>query len=294
MFIELDFQDNGKQSNYQAISTLAQLGYDGVVFSRTINDVITKNDICTFKELDLKELDQNENSSFKNLSSLTLMKNEKKQFRQYSRLNIIISSKKNIFLLKKMENILKTYDIVAVFPQSTEIFEKCIDLPTIDIISFDLSLKYLIKIKYKQVNKAIINGLFFEIRYSSMFKTKQSQARKNTFSNAINVVKYTKGKNLLIASGANDPINLRGPYDVMNMATFFNIPFNQAKNILTANSESVISHGVMRKTYFGVIKVEDKKKIPKELEESTDEDEDEDKNKEEIEIEKEEMMIEKN
>jgi ribonuclease P/MRP protein subunit RPP1 len=42
-------------------------------------------------------------------------------------------------------------------------------------------------------------------------------ARRNVIANALAVVRVTKGRNLLLSSGATKALELRGPYDAANL-----------------------------------------------------------------------------
>jgi ribonuclease P/MRP protein subunit RPP1 len=53
-------------------------------------------------------------------------------------------------------------------------------------------------------------------------------------------VDWTKGKNLIISSGANTATQLRGPYDVINLCSYLlGLPINRAKAAISTNPRSV-------------------------------------------------------
>ena len=54
-------------------------------------------------------------------------------------------------------------------------------------------------------------------RYVASSLAPAAATRRNLISNALNLVRVTKGRNLLISSGAFKALELRGPYDVANL-----------------------------------------------------------------------------
>ena len=68
---------------------------------------------------------------------------------------------------------------------------------------------------------AISRGLMFEINYSDAIR--DSTARKNMIANAFQLMRVTKGKNIIISSNARDILELRGSFDVLNLYQFFNV-----------------------------------------------------------------------
>lgn len=102
----------------------------------------------------------------------------------------------------------------------------------VDLITLDMSERLPFYLRAPQVNLAISKGIFFEITYGKAitgafeyFARKErlscmlidSTARKHFINNACSLVRITKGKNTIISSGVKKIIDVRGPYDVMNM-----------------------------------------------------------------------------
>lgn len=70
-----------------------------------------------------------------------------------------------------------------------------------------------------------------------------SLARKNFISNAYSLVSMTKGKNIIISSGAMKSLELRGPFDIINMCTLFSLAPDQARDALSKECKKAILHG---------------------------------------------------
>ena len=58
---------------------------------------------------------------------------------------------------------------------------------------------------------------------------REETARRNIFTNALALTRATRGKGIIISSGARSAFELRGPYDVINMATLFGLSEQDAK-----------------------------------------------------------------
>ncbi|ESP00435.1 hypothetical protein LOTGIDRAFT_87019, partial [Lottia gigantea] len=108
----------------------------------------------------------------------------------------------------------------------------------IDIISLNLSEKLPFYIRKQSINLALERGIHFEIVYSPAIR--DQTLRRHIISNACDLVRVCKGKNIIITSGANKPIELRGPYDIANLAQLFGLTFDQARDAVCCNCRAVL------------------------------------------------------
>jgi ribonuclease P/MRP protein subunit RPP1 len=69
-------------------------------------------------------------------------------------------------------------------------------------------------LKRNQVYEAIRKGKFFELQYSGMF---DANKKRVCLTNCINLIKATKGKNLLVSSGLSSHIYHRSPVDICSL-----------------------------------------------------------------------------
>jgi ribonuclease P/MRP protein subunit RPP1 len=58
---------------------------------------------------------------------------------------------------------------------------------------------------------------------------------------------------MIISSGARNMMELRGPYDVINMGTLFGMSQDKAKRAISENCKAVLARGAARKLHFGVM-----------------------------------------
>jgi ribonuclease P/MRP protein subunit RPP1 len=121
---------------------------------------------------------------------------------------------------------LEKYDLIAVCPSDESLLHQACEKLQVDIISLDLSSKLNLRFRTKTIGAAVAAGVMFEICYSASLrglcnflasKVVDQNARRNLISNAMSLVKVTKGQNIIISSGAHAAMEMRGPYDVINL-----------------------------------------------------------------------------
>jgi len=71
------------------------------------------------------------------------------------------------------------------------------------------------------------------------------------------VVQAAGARGVLISSGASRAMELRGAYDTVNLATFFQLSTADAKAAMTTQCAKALAHGAARRTYKGVVQLED-------------------------------------
>uniref|UniRef100_A0A2K6TCY9 Ribonuclease P/MRP subunit p30 n=1 Tax=Saimiri boliviensis boliviensis TaxID=39432 RepID=A0A2K6TCY9_SAIBB len=159
-----------------------------------------------------------------------------------TRLTIIVSDPSHCNVLRATSSRVRLYDVVAVFPKTEKLFH------VIQCSDFVYDLFCLI---WKLLGFAIDRGLAFELVYSPAIK--DSTMRRYTISNALNLMQICKGKNVIISSAAERPLEIRGPYDVANLGLLFGLSESDAKAAVSTNCRAALLHGETRKTAFGII-----------------------------------------
>lgn len=84
-----------------------------------------------------------------------------------------------------------------------------------DIITINIKDKMPFFIKHQAVADALQRGICFEICYSTALK--EDYTRTWFLKNSIQLAKVTKGKGVILSSGAADEIYHRTPMEVMQM-----------------------------------------------------------------------------
>uniref|UniRef100_F7GAN6 Uncharacterized protein n=1 Tax=Monodelphis domestica TaxID=13616 RepID=F7GAN6_MONDO len=152
-------------------------------------------------------------------SFLPIVQGKSKPIKILSRLTLIVSDPSQCNVLRATSSPVKLYDIVAVFPKTEKLFH-------VACTGFDLT-------------------------YSSAIK--DSTMRRYTISNALSLMQICKGKNVIVSSGAERPLERRGLYDIANLGLLFGLSESDAKAAVSTNCRAILLHGETRKTAFGII-----------------------------------------
>ncbi|XP_019473198.1 ribonuclease P protein subunit p30 isoform X3 [Meleagris gallopavo] len=169
--------------------------------------------------------------------SLPIVQGTSKRLKVLTRLTLVVSDPSHCNLLRSTSTNIRLYDIIAVFPKTEKLFH------------------------------AIDRGIYFELLYTPAIK--DSTMRRYTISNAISLMQICKGKNIVISSAAERPLELRGPYDVANLGLLFGLSEGEAKAAVSTNCRATILHGETRKSACGVVytvkklhKIEEEETVP--------------------------------
>lgn len=182
--------------------------------------------------------------------------------RQLSRVTIQIASIDTVHArLTELQPVLNSYDLRAVCPTTEKAFQYACGSMDVDIISLGKEAmwsRFPFPCRHDVMHKAVARGVVFEIPYSC-FLTTNSSKRQQFLSNARALVQGTRGKMIVCSSMATMGFELRRPYDVANMATFFGLSQEEAYDSVSKTALQVIKKARARKAYKGRMLVE---KIP--------------------------------
>ncbi|CAE6505982.1 unnamed protein product [Rhizoctonia solani] len=179
------------------------------------------------------------------------------------RLTIVLdeSSEKGFGLSTQYAPQLASYDIIALQPTTSNAFSlACLSHTqpsptTAHIISIDAASatpQLPFRMKPSMVRTAIRNGGVFEISYAGALASDES-ARRNWWSGAREIARATKGKALLLSSGAQVTSDLRAPMDAINLASVLGLDQNTARNAMSTDAKSLITRASTRQTYRAVL-----------------------------------------
>uniref|UniRef100_A0A8C5RF93 Ribonuclease P protein subunit p30 n=1 Tax=Laticauda laticaudata TaxID=8630 RepID=A0A8C5RF93_LATLA len=206
-------------------------------------------------------------------SSLPLVQGKSKPIKILSRLTLVVSDPSHCNVLRATSTNIKYYDIFAVFPKNVKLFHVACTTLDVDLVCVEVTEKLPFFIKRPSVNAAIERGVYFELLYVPAIK--DSTMRRYTISNAYNLLQICRGKNIVLSSGAEKPIQLRGPYDVANIGWLFGLSGSNGKAAVSTNTRAVLLHGEARKTACGVVYTVKKPQLPEEEEEEVDDEDEE-------------------
>lgn len=146
----------------------------------------------------------------------------------------------------------KNFDLIAARPLT----EKALQWlggnnnPDIDIMSLDISQRLPFPLRHNLFTNLVARGVGIEVCYAAGIG--DTAARRNIISNATGLIRGTRGRGLLISSEARRTADLRGPFDVINLATFWGMK----QQFGMGDGRKVVLHSEARRlTYKGAVQV---------------------------------------
>ncbi|XP_005184935.1 ribonuclease P protein subunit p30 [Musca domestica] len=122
---------------------------------------------------------------------------------------------------------LKKFNLVAGQPKTDAALTHCCTTFNGDLVTFDAQAGARLYVNRKAYQVAVKRGIFFEIKYSPLIV--DTNFRKDIIKIAHNYFVRGKSKSIIISSGATNPFELRGPYDVANLSFIFGLSEDQGK-----------------------------------------------------------------
>ncbi|XP_074687008.1 ribonuclease P protein subunit p30 isoform X1 [Strix aluco] len=245
-------QGPDKKALQSLLEAAAHLGYSAVALNHVIDFKEKKQEIV--KPVSPSEL----------FPSLPIVQGTSKRIKVLTRLTLVVSDPSHCNLLRSTSANIRLYDIIAVFPKTEKLFHIACTTLDVDLVCINVTEKLPFYFRRPPVNMAIDRGIYFELLYTPAIK--DSTMRRYTISNAISLMQICKGKNIVISSGAERPLELRGPYDVANLSflcililskgdrgLLFGLSEGEAKAAVSTNCRATMLHGETRKSACGVV-----------------------------------------
>ncbi|KAM9285127.1 ribonuclease P protein subunit p30 isoform 2-T2 [Morus bassanus] len=208
-------QGPDKKSLQSLLEAAAHLGYSAVALNHVIDFKEKKQEIV--KPVSPSEL----------FPSLPIVQGTSKRIKVLTRLTLVVSD-----------------------PSHCNLLIACTTLD-VDLVCINVTEKLPFYFRRPPVNMAIDRGIYFELLYTPAIK--DSTMRRYTISNAVSLMQICKGKNIVISSAAERPLELRGPYDVANLGLLFGLSESEAKAAVSTNCRATMLHGETRKSACGVV-----------------------------------------
>ncbi|KAK6487550.1 UNVERIFIED_CONTAM: hypothetical protein FKN15_056127 [Acipenser sinensis] len=243
-----------KRKLKNVIETAAHLGYSTVAINHVVNLQEKKQEIG--KPTCVAEL----------FTSPPTVQGKSKPIKIITRLTVVVSEASHCNELRTTSPRTRLYDLVAVHPKTEKLFHTACMTLDVDIIEIIMTEKQQFHFRRPPVNVAIDRGIVFELVYSPAIK--DSTMRRYTISNSLSLMNIGKGKNIIISSGAEKPLELRGPYDIANLGLLFGLSEGDAKAAISTNCRKALLHGETRKTAQGVVHTMKKTEVPEDKEEA--------------------------
>ena len=171
------------------------------------------------------------------------IKPKPKGFKLLSRVTAVLEDQLHVRELQSPY--IQSFDILAVRPTNEKLFHQACKEMEVDLISIEMEESRPFRVKFSSVGMASERGIHFEIYYAPAIRSHSTC--KQVLRSGIEIVKNSKGKNVILSSNADSYMEMRGPYDIANLGLLFGLTENQARAAISKNCESVVLHAFGRK-----------------------------------------------
>ncbi|RYP61246.1 hypothetical protein DL769_007787 [Monosporascus sp. CRB-8-3] len=159
-----------------------------------------------------------------------------------------------------------SYDIVAVRPTTEREFQgACLNLNLTDasLISLDLAQRFPFHFRPRPCMAAVNRGLRFEVCYAQGLSpgpgsdaVNDARARAAFIGNVVELVRATRGRGIVISSGARGALGLRAPADVVNLLALWGLGSEKGMEGLGVLPRGVVvNEGIKRSGFRGVVNI---------------------------------------
>lgn len=109
---------------------------------------------------------------------------------------------------------------------------------------------------------AINRGVLFEVCYAQAVMG-DAEKRKNVIANVMAIVRGTKGRGIVLSSGAEGVLGVRPPADVVNLLSVWGLARERGTEGLVVNPRAVVANEALkRRSFRGVVEVIDGGEVP--------------------------------
>ncbi|KAL6774159.1 RPP30 [Auxenochlorella protothecoides x Auxenochlorella symbiontica] len=237
----------------ERLATCLRLGYGVAAICSKVVAPLDATHKCHFEPMDPLSLRNAHSKAKTALNAVLQLGRTFGQLEQLSRLTVVAEDGPQAQLACTFEAVTSTYDILAIQPQSEKTLAlACTSLP-VDIISLDLTKRLAYRFKPSTIAAAMARGVYFEVCYSALLR--DSTTRMQFISNVAALVRETRGRGILLSSGARTVLDLRRPVDVVNLGGLLGLTQQQAQHAVTRAPQEVLRHARARKAHRGVLSV---------------------------------------
>ncbi|CAM9593600.1 unnamed protein product [Ectocarpus sp. 12 AP-2014] len=164
---------------------------------------------------------------------------------QVSRLTVVLESPADAQSLTAGSEALQSYDVVAAVPCCQRSFEVLCKDSDVDVISLPSGKRLPFNINKKNTDAALSRGAVFEVTYSQAIQN--SSNRRFLLANCEALLTFTRGRGILLASGAETWLNCRSPHDVANLGQLLGLSQEQSLRAVSDTPLAVLRRAEARK-----------------------------------------------
>eukprot|EP00903_Cladosiphon_okamuranus_P018711 g17224.t1 len=167
---------------------------------------------------------------------------------QVTRLTVVLENPGDAQVLTAGSEALQSYDIVAAVPCCQRSFEVLCKDSDVDVISLPSGKRLPFTITKKNADAALTRGAVFEVTYSQAIQS--SSARRYFIGNCQALVSFTRGRGIILASGAESWLHSRTPHDVANLGQLVGLSQEQSLRAVSDTPLAVLRRAEARKSRF--------------------------------------------
>ena len=147
--------------------------------------------------------------------------------------------------------VLNSYDLVAALPADAEGLRRILSVAeAVDIVSLDLSGgRPPVPLTPEILRPVLAAGLVLEVAYAPAIR--DATFRRFFIANTVALLRATRGKGVLLTSGALTALELRGPGDAAALAALAGLNEAQAREAMRDTAAAVCAHAVRRRGLHG-------------------------------------------
>ncbi|KRX98799.1 Ribonuclease P protein subunit p30 [Trichinella pseudospiralis] len=153
---------------------------------------------------------------------LMSLENQGERLRVFSRLTLVVNSVERLQELLS-NKLISSYDIIAVCPLNETAFDVAASDPRVHLITTDVTVDNFSIFEGNRLNEAVRNGKYIEISY--MPAIMDTSIRK---------------EGIILTSRATRPMEMRAPYDVINISHLFGMKTNESRATITVNPQQLL------------------------------------------------------
>lgn len=157
---------------------------------------------------------------------------------------------------QRLNNLTQVYDLVALRPTNEKaLLNACTNLEC-DVISLDLSVRLPYHFKFKMLSAAVSRGVRLEISYGPGVTGSGVDARRNLIGNAMALIRATRGRGIIVSSEARRALNLRAPWDVINLTCVWGLSQERGKEAICEEARKVTALAKLkRSSWRGIVDI---------------------------------------
>uniref|UniRef100_A0A7S1F673 Uncharacterized protein n=1 Tax=Noctiluca scintillans TaxID=2966 RepID=A0A7S1F673_NOCSC len=161
------------------------------------------------------------------------------------RLNLLVHDSVQVASANRASESGLGYDFIVMRPMSEEAFQFVCEQGECDLISLPMDIAMPFVLRQFLVNRFLQRGGFFEIEFAPMVR--DTARRRQLLTNVAHLLHATKGKGVVLSSGAADNMEMRSPADLVNFAAVLGLRGERARKSLSTNPLRVLQKAALRR-----------------------------------------------